>query len=42
MPYKKAATEGKELRIISYALQEMMQQTLIKFREKKYYKMTKS
>lgn len=28
MPYGKAATEGKELRTISYTLQEMLQKNL--------------
>ena len=28
MPYGKVATEGKELRTISYALQEMLQKNL--------------
>lgn len=28
MPYEKVATEGKELRTISYALQEILQKNL--------------
>lgn len=38
MPYGKVATEGKELRTISYTLQEMLQKIFeMKFRKTKYY-----